>query len=80
LTTTDTGTFTSLSFKQERFTKRDANGNGVLEHAEVQKMPEGMFTKLDADKSCTLSQAELANAHTKHGGKGPPWRVQGLAW
>jgi len=66
------------AFKQERFTKRDANGNGVLERTEVQRMPEGMFAKLDADESGTLSQAELAKVHRKHGGKGPRGAFKGL--
>jgi len=67
-----------VAFKQERFTKRDANGNGVLERSEVQRMPEGMFSKLDTDKSGTLSPAELTSAHMKRGGKGPRGEFKGL--
>ena len=64
--------------KQERFGKRDSNGNGVLERTEVEKMPADVFTKLDADKSGTLSPAELASGHFEHGGKGPGGEHKGL--
>ncbi len=61
---------------QERFTKLDANNDGVLERSEVAKMPDAIFTKIDADKSGTLSQAEMQNAHPKRG----PMGMHGDKW
>lgn len=59
--------------KQERLKERDTNGNGVLERSEVAKMPDALFTKLDADKSGTLTPAEMKAGKEKgcgHEGKG----------
>lgn len=55
--------------KQERFTKEDVNGDGLLQRSEVAKMPEEFFTKLDANKDGALSKDELASM--KHHGKSP---------
>lgn len=53
--------------KQERFEKRDENGNGVLERAELGKMPDELFARLDSDNSWTLTKDELANKRMRHG-------------
>ena len=43
----------------------------MLERAEVERMPDEFFTKLDGDKSGTLSAAEMAAfGPGRHGGKG----------
>ncbi|MDB4976401.1 MAG: hypothetical protein JWN48_4742 [Myxococcaceae bacterium] len=65
--------------KQERFSQRDANGNGVLERSEVPRMPDAWFAKVDADKSGTLSPTELQNAHLAHHGKGESQKLHGDA-
>jgi hypothetical protein len=56
--------------KQERFSERDSNKDGVLARSEVAKMPDQVFTRIDADKSGTLSLAEFESAHPRHGFKG----------
>ncbi|MDB4989069.1 MAG: EF-hand domain pair family protein [Myxococcaceae bacterium] len=65
--------------KQERFTERDANHDGVLQRSEVPKMPDAAFTKLDVDKSGTLSSTELQNGHLGHHGKGDLKKLPGDA-
>ena len=65
--------------KQERFAKRDANGDGLLERSEVARMPDAFFDKLDTDKSGALSPAELQNAHFDHHGKGEFKKLPGDA-
>jgi Ca2+-binding EF-hand superfamily protein len=56
----------------EHFKERDQNGNGVLERGEVSRMPEHMFTRLDADKSGSLSSSEMKGfmGHHGHGPRG----------
>jgi Ca2+-binding EF-hand superfamily protein len=60
--------------REDHFADKDANDNGVLERSEVAKMPEEFFTKLDSDKSGSLSKAEMeafgpGRHHGKRGGK-----------
>ncbi len=57
--------------KSAHFEDRDKNDNGVLDRNEVERMPDELFNRLDADKSGTLSYEEMANFGPKHGHKGP---------
>jgi Ca2+-binding EF-hand superfamily protein len=69
------GKVTSDEFKsvheaheQERFMSKDANGDGVLQRAEVQRMPDAFFAKLDTNKDGSLSKDEMASCKPKHVG------------
>jgi Ca2+-binding EF-hand superfamily protein len=61
--------------RNEHFEERDANDNGVLERSEVERMPQEFFSKLDTDKSGSLSPAEMEAFGPGHGhrrgGHGP---------
>jgi len=59
---------------EERFSKKDLNGDGYLTPDELEKMPEKWFNKIDANGDGQLSPTELnarfdGKRHGKRGGK-----------
>jgi Ca2+-binding EF-hand superfamily protein len=54
----------------KHFAAKDTDKDGKLSRAEVAKMPDAMFARIDANKDGFLTPDELAQAHQGHGQKG----------
>src|SRR5258706_3858248 len=54
----------------KHFAAKDTDKDGKLSRAEVAKMPDAMFSRIDANHDGFLTPDELAAAHSDHGEKG----------
>jgi Ca2+-binding EF-hand superfamily protein len=54
----------------KHFAAKDTDKDGKLSRAEVAKMPDAMFARLDANHDGFLTPDELAQGRHDHGGKG----------
>jgi len=54
----------------KHFAAKDTDKDGKLSRAEVAKMPDPMFARLDANHDGFLTPEELAQGHHGHGNKG----------
>jgi Ca2+-binding EF-hand superfamily protein len=54
----------------KHFAAKDTDKDGKLSRAEVAKMPDALFARLDANHDGFLTPDELAQGHNGHGGKG----------
>lgn len=54
----------------KHFAAKDTDKDGKLSRAEVAKMPDAVFARIDANKDGFLTPDELALAHQGHGHKG----------
>src|SRR5689334_8417484 len=54
----------------KHFAAKDTDKDGKLSRAEVSKMPDEKFARLDTNKDGFLTPDELAQGHQGHGGKG----------